>query len=150
MADAFPALTLAQILLVAGTAFVASIIGGMAGYGTGLLLPLALVPIIGAEATVPAIAVTALFTNASRAVAQRHAIDWRRTALMLPLAIPLSILAAMFFVKLDGRGAAIMIGTVLVALVPLRRLLATALATRASSSRAASTGSLPAPPPGPE
>jgi uncharacterized membrane protein YfcA len=124
MPDAFPDLTLAQMLLVAGTAFVASVIGGMAGYGTGLLLPLALVPIIGAEATVPAIAMTSLFTNASRGWAQRDAINWQHVGLMLPIAAPMAVLAAMFFVRLDGRGATIAIGVVLIALVPLRRVLA--------------------------
>ncbi|QCI64456.1 hypothetical protein [Phreatobacter stygius] len=37
-----------QAVLVAGTAFGAAIVGGMAGYGAGLLMPLVPVPIIGA------------------------------------------------------------------------------------------------------
>ena len=44
-------------------ALVASIIGGVAGYGTGALMPLVLVPIVGAEPVVPIIAISALFTN---------------------------------------------------------------------------------------
>ena len=48
-------------------AAVASIIGGVAGYGTGALMPLVLVPIVGAEPVVPIIAISALFTNTSRA-----------------------------------------------------------------------------------
>lgn len=44
--------TLLQFVAVGVTAFVASIIGGVAGYGTGLLMPLVLVPIIGAQAVV--------------------------------------------------------------------------------------------------
>ena len=61
-------------------AAVASIIGGVAGYGTGALMPLVLVPIVGAEPVVPIIAISALFTNTSRAIAFRDVIDWRRAA----------------------------------------------------------------------
>ncbi|HRJ70139.1 MAG TPA: sulfite exporter TauE/SafE family protein [Beijerinckiaceae bacterium] len=123
MAFALSDVSLAQSALVASTAFVASIIGGVAGYGTGLLLPLALVPIIGAEATVPVIAISALFTNASRALALRRSIDWSRFRLMLPAALPMTMLAATLFTRLDNRGAAIVIGCVLIALVPLRHWL---------------------------
>ncbi len=115
--------SLFQSVIIAVTAFGASILGGMAGYGTGLLLPLALVPVIGAEATVPVIAITALFTNSGRALAMRQAIDWRKVAIMVPLALPMTMLAAFLFTRLDNRGAAILIGCVLVVLVPLRRLL---------------------------
>lgn len=115
--------TLGQAMLVAATAFVASIIGGMAGYGTGLLMPLVLVPIIGAEATVPVIGVSALFTNSGRALAMRHSIDWRKVTTMLPCAIPMVVLSAWLFTGLDNRGATLLIGTVLIVLVPLRRIL---------------------------
>jgi uncharacterized protein len=116
-------ISLFQAAAIASTAFGASIIGGMAGYGTGLLLPLVLMPIIGAEATVPVIAITALFTNLSRAVAMREAIDWGKAARMLPLALPAAMLAAYLFTRLDNRGATLLIGLVLVVLVPLRRIL---------------------------
>lgn len=115
--------SLLQGLAVAGTAFGASIIGGLAGYGTGLLLPLALVPIIGASATVPVIAVTALFTNLSRAIAMREAIDWGKALRMIPLAVPATMLAAWLFTGLDNRGATFLIGALLITLVPLRRFL---------------------------
>ncbi|WP_204272903.1 hypothetical protein, partial [Enterobacter hormaechei] len=79
---------------MAGTAFGAAIIGGMAGYGTGLLMPLVLVPIIGAENVVPVIAISALFTNVSRFLAMRASVDWRKVALMLPVSVPLVVLSA--------------------------------------------------------
>lgn len=123
MAFAFSDISLIQAAAVAATALGASVVGGLAGYGTGLLLPLVLVPVIGAQATVPVIAVSALFTNASRALAFRQLIDWRKAYVMLPLALLLTMLAAFLFTRLDGRGAAIVIGSVLVVLVPLRRIL---------------------------
>jgi len=123
MAFALADVSLLQAALVAGTAFGAAIVGGMAGYGTGLLLPLVLVPVIGAENVVPVIAVSSMFTNVGRFVAMREAVDWRKVAIMLPLAVPLVMLSAYGFTRLDNRGASLVIGAMLVVLVPLRRRL---------------------------
>jgi len=48
----FADISLLQLLLVAGVALFASVIGGLAGYGTGALMPLVLVPLLGAEPVV--------------------------------------------------------------------------------------------------
>lgn len=45
----FADISLGQLVLVGGMALLASIVGGLAGYGTGALMPLVLVPLIGAE-----------------------------------------------------------------------------------------------------
>ena len=58
-----------QLLLVAGVALFASVLGGVAGYGTGALMPLVLVPMVGAEPVVPIIALAALLTNTGRTIA---------------------------------------------------------------------------------
>jgi uncharacterized protein len=112
-----------QYALVAVTAFGASIVGGVAGYGTGLLMPLILVPIIGAEAVVPVIGLSALFTNSSRLAAFRSVFDARKAAIVGVCAIPTCILGAWGYTRLTGPNAAIWIGAVLIALVPLRRVL---------------------------
>lgn len=124
MAFALSDVSLLQAAIVTGTAFGAAIVGGMAGYGTGLLLPLVLVPVIGAENVVPVIAVSSMFTNAGRLVAMRAFVDWRKVALLLPLSVPLVILSAYGFTRLDERGASLVIGAMLIVLVPLRRWLA--------------------------
>ena len=64
----FADISLLQLLLVAGVALFASVVGGLAGYGTGALMPLVLVPLIGAEPVVPIIAISSIFTNLSRFV----------------------------------------------------------------------------------
>ena len=51
-------------------AAVASIIGGVAGYGTGALMPLVLVPILGPEPVVPIIAISGVFNNTWRMLAE--------------------------------------------------------------------------------
>ena len=86
--------TLWQYGLVALTSFLASVVGGIAGYGTGLLLPPVLIPIIGAEAIVPVIGLSALLTNGSRLVAFREHLDIRRAALVSLVALPTTALGA--------------------------------------------------------
>jgi uncharacterized membrane protein YfcA len=120
---ALAALSPLQLLSVAGMALIASMVGGVAGYGTGALMPLVLVPIVGAEPIVPIIAISALMTNASRAAAFRRLIDWRRTLIVLAAAVPTSALGAWGYTFLTSVGASVVIGGMLMASVPLRRLL---------------------------
>ena len=115
--------TLLQYAAVAATAVLASIIGGVTGYGTGLLMPLVLVPIIGAQAVVPVISVSALLTNGSRLVAYWSSFDARKALLVGCAAVPLCIVSAYGYTLLSGPNAALVIGLVLIALVPLRRIL---------------------------
>src|ERR1043166_3516159 len=81
-------LSLFELLIIATMAIFASVIGGVAGYGTGALMPLVLVPIVGAEPVVPIIAISALFTNTSRVAAFRRSFDRRRAAIALVAAVP--------------------------------------------------------------
>ena len=123
MLSVFADIPLIQLLLVAGVALVASLIGGVAGYGTGALMPLVLVPMVGAEPVVPMIAISALLTNTGRAMAFRHHIDYRRGAIVLVAAIPTCILSAYGYTKLTSAGAMLVIGTMLMLTVPLRYFL---------------------------
>ena len=109
------------LVLVALLSFGASLLGGVAGYGTGLILPPILVPLIGAEAVVPVIGLSALFTNAGRVLAYRTWLDRATAARIALAALPGTVLAAWGFSALGGPGAAMVIGATLVALVPLRR-----------------------------
>src|ERR1044071_6532542 len=88
----FADISIAQLLLVAGVAFVASIVGGVSGYGTGALMPLVLVPLVGAEPVVPIIAISAMFSNSSRMTAFLKYVDWRRAAIVLLCAVPTCVL----------------------------------------------------------
>ncbi len=116
-------ISLFQLGLVAAMAFAASIVGGVAGYGTGALMPLVLVPIVGAEPVVPIIALSALFTNSSRAIAFRRLVDVRKSLIVLLFAILPAMLGAWGYTMLTGRGAMLVIGTMMTASVPLRRTL---------------------------
>ena len=119
----FADISIAQLVLVGGVALFASIVGGLAGYGTGALMPLVLVPLIGAEPVVPIIAISAIFANISRFVAYfRHA-DGRRALIVIGAAALTTALGAYGYTRLTSAGAAFVIGSMLILSVPLRRLL---------------------------
>jgi len=123
ISSAFADISLAELALIAGMALVASVIGGVAGYGTGALMPLVLVPIMGAEPVVPILSLSALFTNTSRTAAFRHFVDPRRALIVLAASVPTCALGAWGYTMLTGKGALIVIGAMLIASVPLRRLM---------------------------
>ena len=120
LAGALADISFWELATVAAMALVASLVGGVAGYGTGALMPLVLVPIIGAEPVVPIIALSALLTNTSRAVAFRRAIDFRRTITVLLAAVPTCVIGAYGYTLLTSTGAMLVIGAMLAASVPLR------------------------------
>jgi len=118
--SAFADVTIYQLLLVAGVALFASLLGGVAGYGTGALMPLVLVPMVGAETVVPIIAIAALLTNTGRMMAYLPLVAWRRARLVLCGAIPPCLVSAYGYTLLTGKGAQLVIGTMLMLTVPLR------------------------------
>jgi uncharacterized membrane protein YfcA len=120
---AFADVSVAQLAFIAGVALITSIIGGISGYGTGALMPLVLVPILGPAPVVPIITLSSIFSNAGRATAFRRLIDWRRVAIVLAGAMPASMLGAWGYTFLSGNGAALVIGSMLALSVPLRHLL---------------------------
>jgi uncharacterized membrane protein YfcA len=113
----------AQLLLVALVALGASVVGGLAGYGTGALMPLVLVPLVGAEPVVPIIAISSIFTNLSRAAAYLRHADGRRALIVTAAAAFTTALGAYGYTRLTNAGAALVIGAMLILSVPLRRLL---------------------------
>ena len=119
----FADISILQLLLVAVVAIFAAIVGGLAGYGTGALMPLVLVPVIGAEPVVPIIAISAIFANLSRATAYFRYVDSRRALIVILAATFTTALGAYGYTRLTNAGAALVIGTMLMLSVPLRRVL---------------------------
>ena len=119
----FADISVLQLLLVAGVALFAAVVGGLAGYGTGALMPLVLVPLIGAEPVVPIIAISSIFTNTSRFAAYLRYADRRRAGIVILAAAVTTALGAYGYTRLSNAGAALVIGAMLISSVPLRRLL---------------------------
>lgn len=96
-------LSLWELALICVAAFATQTIGGLAGYGTGLLMPLVLVPLIGAEAIVPVISLSAVLTNITRVVVFRESVDVRKAALVTAFALPTTFLGAYCYTLLSSR-----------------------------------------------
>lgn len=113
-------LTFALIGLVA---FGASILGGLSGYGTGLVLPIFLAPVVGVANVIPVMALGMAVNNGSRVAAFWHDIRWREARRVLVLGLPACTAGAWGFTLLDARWVALALGAFLIASVPLRRAL---------------------------
>jgi uncharacterized membrane protein YfcA len=117
---AFADISSYQVLLIAGVALFASMLGGVAGYGTGALMPLVLVPMLGPEPVIPIIALAGLLTNSGRVFAFLRYVSWRHAALVLVGATPPCLVTAYGYTLLTGRSVQFVIGAMLMLTVPLR------------------------------
>ena len=120
MLAAFADVSIYQLLLVAGVALFASVLGGVAGYGSGALMPLVLVPMLGPEPVIPIIAMAGLLTNSGRVFAFLRYVSWRRVALVLAGATLPCMVTAYGYTLLTGKAIQIVIGVMLMLTVPLR------------------------------
>jgi len=123
LSSVFADISLPQLALITAMALGASVVGGVAGYGTGALMPLVLVPLIGAEPVVPIIAISAIFANLSRSLAYFRYADGRRAGIVIVAAALTTALGAYGYTRLTNAGATLVIGSMLILSVPLRRLL---------------------------
>jgi uncharacterized membrane protein YfcA len=124
LAGSWPhAAVLLQWLGVGIVAFGAAVLGGLAGYGTGLILPIALAPVIGVANIIPVMAVAMMINNASRVLAFRRDIHWPHVRRMLVLGLPACLIGAWGYTRLDARWVALLLGLFMLASIPLRRWL---------------------------
>jgi uncharacterized membrane protein YfcA len=114
----------AQLALIAAVALGGSILGGLAGYGTGLVVPIFLAPVVGVANIVPVMALGMLFANGSRVVAYWRQIHWAQARRVLLFGLPLSFVGAYGYTLLAAHWVALLLGAFFVASVPVRRALA--------------------------
>jgi uncharacterized membrane protein YfcA len=101
----------------------ASTLGGLSGFGTGLVLPVFLAPVVGVVNLIPVMAVAMLFNNGSRVVAFWRDVQWTHVWRVLALGLPACAAGAYSYTRLAGDWIAVLLGAFLLASVPLRRLL---------------------------
>jgi uncharacterized membrane protein YfcA len=89
-----PDVSFLELAIIVALAAFSAITGGVAGYGTGALMPLILVPMVGAAPVVPIIAIAAMFTNSARVMAFRRFFDLRRALIAMVCALPTCVLGA--------------------------------------------------------
>lgn len=110
--------TLLAIVLVA---FVTACIHGATGVAGGFLLAAAVAPIIGVKPVVPVVSVALLISHGSRALFNLPDFDRRvYLAIILP-ALPCIVLGALIYDRLPGNVIAVILGSVILASIPLRR-----------------------------
>jgi uncharacterized membrane protein YfcA len=115
---------LGQLALIAGVAFGMSVIAGLSGFGIGLVLPAFLAPVVGVTAVVPVMALGMTFANASRVWAYWRSLSLRTAGSVMLTALPTAFVTAVVYTRMSSDAVSIMLGTFLIATVPLRRLLA--------------------------
>lgn len=108
---------------VALLALGAAVIGGMGGFGTGVILTAALTPLIGVKAVVPVLAVAGIIINMGRFWFYRASLDRRALVQVLVPALPLLALGAWLYSVLDARAVGTILGIAVIVSVPLRRIL---------------------------
>lgn len=112
-----------QLALACLVAFAASTFGGLSGFGTGLVLPVFLVPLVGVANVIPVMAVAMLLNNGSRVVAFWRDVQWTHVWRMLALGLPACVAGAYSYTLLSPKWIAALLGSFLLASVPIRRLL---------------------------
>lgn len=108
--------------IIISVTVVGSIVGGLSGYGVGLLLLPVMVPLIGPVAVVPILGLSALFINMSRLVAFWGDFDHRRFFLVAGCATPFCAAGAYGYTFLSGPAVSILIGIILLGGVGFRRI----------------------------
>ena len=108
---------------LAALAVVAAVVSGMSGFGTGIILTAALVPLIGVKAVIPVMAVAGVIINAGRFWFYREHLDRRTLALVLAASLPFLVLGTWIYSILDARALGTVLGLAVMAFVPLRRVL---------------------------
>jgi uncharacterized membrane protein YfcA len=112
-----------DLVLIAGMAFALSVVGGLSGYGIGLVLPAFIAPVVGVVAVIPVMSVAMTFANASRVWAYRRSLRLRTVAALMAAALPGAAAGAFLYVQLPPDFIAMALGIFFVATVPVRRLL---------------------------
>lgn len=114
---------ISPVLALTGMAvcFVAGMLGGLSGYGAGLLVTLFIAPIVGPKALIPMISVLMLVNNGSRVWFYRRALHLPTALKVSAVAMPMSWIGAELYVRLDSAIIQTILGAVLIASVPLRR-----------------------------
>ena len=112
-----------SLVLVAALGMIAAVVGGIGGFGTGIILTAALAPLIGVKSVIPVLAVAGAIINGGRFWFYRASLERTTLVLVLACALPFLILGTWIYSVLDARVIGMVLGTVVILSVPLRRTL---------------------------
>lgn len=112
-----------DLVLIAVAAFALSVVGGLSGFGIGLVLPAFIAPVVGVVAVIPVMSVAMTLANASRVWVYRHAVSPRVVGLLLLTSLPGALIGALIYTQLSSDAIGLVLGVFLIATVPARHLL---------------------------
>jgi uncharacterized membrane protein YfcA len=104
-------------------ALVASVIGGVAGFGAGVIMIPLIAWTMGVKATVPVLTVAMLIGNGARVWFSRDQIHGRVVLAFLATAVPTSVAGALLYTRIDSTWIGRILGAFMLLAVPLRRWL---------------------------
>jgi len=107
--------------VLVAAALVGSIVGGVAGFGGGLILLPVVAWVVGIRAAAPVLTVTMLFGNLSRIWWSRHEVDVRVVKRYLAGAVPATFMGVMLYAGTPSTWLGRIIGLFMIAAIPLRR-----------------------------
>lgn len=110
-----------EIALLVAVGLVAGTVGGVVGFGSGVLLLPVVAWMFGPVAAVPILTVASLIGNVSRAALYLREIDWRVVGYYCAGAIPAATLGALLFVRLESHVIPFVFGAFVIVIVPVRR-----------------------------
>lgn len=109
------------ILVGVAVCFIAAMLGSVSGMGAGMIVTLFITPIIGAKAVIPVISVLMLINNASRVWFYRDGLRLAQVVLIAGVAVPMSAIGALVYVRLEGTVVQVLLGAMLIMSIPIRR-----------------------------
>ena len=116
-------LDLSSLAIVAALGIVGALVGGIGGFGTGIILTAGLAPLIGVKHVIPVMAVASAIINCGRFWFYRSSLETGKLALVLACALPFVVLGVWIYSVLDARAIGTVLGAVVILSVPLRRAL---------------------------
>jgi uncharacterized protein len=101
----------------------ASTIGGVAGFGAGIVMIPVIAWAMGVKATVPVLTVAMLVGNLARVWFSRREFDGRVVGTFLVGAVPAAVVGALLYTRIESEWVSRIIGSFMLASVPARRWL---------------------------
>ncbi|HUM16975.1 MAG TPA: sulfite exporter TauE/SafE family protein [Candidatus Nitrosotalea sp.] len=111
-------------LVLGAAALIASTVGGVAGFGTGVIMVPVIAWTLGIKTAVPILTVAMLLGNGARVWFSRRDIQGRVVAAFLAGSVPLTIVGATLFSRAPGVAISRILGVFLLLAVPFRRWIA--------------------------
>ena len=112
-----------SLALVAVLGIVGAVVGGIGGFGTGIILTAGLAPLIGIKNVIPVMTVAGAIINCGRFWFYRASLDRGKLGLVLACSLPFLVVGVWIYSELDARAIGTVLGVVVIGSIPLRRYL---------------------------